>query len=234
LKEHLDNYPLEEALKKEYPSCDIVSISEVTQGQAITCSLGLKNVNEENSLLIAATDNGMIYDQDKYLALLNDAGVDAIVFTFRQHPSSKINPEMYGWVDVEANNSVRAVSVKKAISEDPFNDHAIVGTFYFRTVGFYNQALKRLLEKNIRVNGEFYVDSLVNELLEMDLKVKCFEVDDYICWGTPDDYETFVYWQSFFHKVSWHPYSLTKDPTVAPEAVDILDNKYRSFVQEHR
>ena len=63
---------------------------------------------------------------------------------------------------------------------------------------------------------------------------KVFEIDDYICWGTPDDYETFVYWQSFFHKVSWHPYSLEKDPTVNLDMLPTLDSKFKTFKQEHR
>ena len=98
---------------------------------------------------------------------------------------------------------------------------------------YFNTALDNLVQKDIRVNGEFYVDSLFNELIDMGLSVKVFEVDDYICWGTPNDYETFVYWQSFFHKVSWHPYSLEQDPTVNPAKRDILDRQFRTFHQEH-
>ena len=75
---------------------------------------------------------------------------------------------------------------------------------------------------------------MVGELLELGYKVKVFEVEDYICWGTPDDYETFVYWQSFFHKVSWHPYSLEKDKSVEFSKIGTLDKKYYTFSQEYR
>lgn len=234
LQEHLDSYPLEEVLKKEYPDCIIKSINEVTQGQAITCSLGLENIDDSMSLLIAATDNGMIYDKGKYQRLLEDSNVDAIIFTFRQHQSSKNNPEMYGWVKVDNGSNATGVSVKVPISEDPFNDHAIVGTFYFKSKKLFNQALKNLIDKDIKVNNEYYVDSMMGELVELGCNVKVFEVEDYICWGTPNDYETFVYWQSFFHKVSWHPYSLDKDSTCNETKIDKLDKYYREFRQEYR
>lgn len=234
LKEHLDKYPLEETLKNEYADAKIISINEVTEGQAITCSLGLKGVDKDASLLIAATDNGMIYNHKEYEKLLEDKNVDAIIFTFRYHISSKNNPQMYGWVRVNEQNIATSVSVKVPISDNPFNDHAIVGTFWFRKVDSFNKALQNLLDKNIRVNDEYYVDSLMGELIELGLNVKVFEVDDYICWGTPDDYETFVYWQSFFHKVSWHPYTLEKDITVNKEKISELDKKYRTFEQEYR
>nr|MBL0702940.1 NTP transferase domain-containing protein [Sulfurospirillum sp.] len=233
LQEHLDSYPLQETLKAQYPSSNIIAIDEVTQGQAITCSLGLKDVDENASLLIAATDNGMIYNKEKYQQLIEDENVDAIIFTFKNHISSKNNPQMYGWVKTEDNTAI-GVSVKVPISNDPYNDHAIVGTFWFKKVSYFNEALENLIQKDIKVNGEYYVDSLMGELIQMNLNVKVFEVDDYICWGTPDDYKTFVYWQSFFHKCDFHPYSLEKDKTVAKKKIEKLDAKYRAFKQENR
>jgi NDP-sugar pyrophosphorylase family protein len=234
LQEHLDSYPLERTLKDEYKNTKIVSIDEVTEGQAITCSLGLQEVNKDASLLIAATDNSMIFNHDQYQKLIEDEGVDAIIFTFRHHVSSKNNPKMYGWVKADKENNATGISVKIPISENPYEDHAIVGTFWFKKVDFFNKALKGLLEKDIKVNGEYYVDSLMGELIDLGLNVKIFEVDDYICWGTPNDYETFIYWQSFFHKVSWHPYSLERDITVNQEKIKELDKKYKIFDQENR
>ena len=38
-----------------------------------------------------------------------------------------------------------------------------------------------------------------------------FEVDHYICWGTPNDLQTYQYWQRFFNKVEWHPYNYDRD-----------------------
>lgn len=235
LQEHLDQYPLQKTLEEAFSGCKIIAIDHVTEGQAITCNLGLSdNVDENASLLIAATDNGMIYDQKRYQALIDDPSIDAIVFTFKHHVSSKNNPQMYGWVDVDSCNNAKGVSVKVPISNDPFNDHAIVGTFYFRKVALFKEALQQLILKNIRVNDEFYVDSLIGELINLGYKIKAFEVDDYICWGTPDDYETFVYWQSFFHKVPWHPYTLEKDTTVNGNKIQELDTLYRTFEQAYR
>jgi NDP-sugar pyrophosphorylase family protein len=233
LKEHINNYPLEEALKNEYKKAKIVSIDGVTEGQAVSCSLGLKDVNENASLLIAATDNGMIYDHEKYQKLIENKNTDAIIFTFRHHISSKNNPHMYGWVKVDDNDNAIGISVKIPISNNPFEDHAVVGAFWFKKVEFFNNALISLLDKNIRVNGEYYVDSLLGEIIKLGLNVKVFEIDDYICWGTPDDYETFIYWQSFFNKVSWHPYSINKDITINQEKIKILDDKYKKFEQEY-
>lgn len=233
LQDHLDNYPLEETLKNEYKGCKVVAINEVTEGQAITCKLGLKDVDPNKSLLISATDNGIIYNKEKYQEFIEDEHVDAIIFTFRNSVSSKNNPQMYGWVETEGDTAT-GVSVKVPISETPYEDHAIVGAFYFKKVRYYNDALAKMVDKNTRVNGEFYVDSLMGELIESGLNVKVLEVDHYIGWGTPDDYETFVYWQSYFHKNQSHPYTLEQDISVNTEKITAINKLHKRFEQENR
>jgi len=232
LEGHLAEYPLESSIKKTYPDSKIVTLNEVTEGQACTCEIALQGESPDSPLLIAACDNGMLYNEERYKALLNDTSVDAIVWSFRNHPSSKRNPEMYGWIKTDENDTVTGVSVKEAISSSPKNDHAIVGTFYFRKTNYFLEALSRMYDKNVRVNGEFYVDSCLNELVEMNLNVRVFEIDHYVGWGTPNDHKTFQYWQSFFHKVDWHPYRLENDSTVNYDALDYLEKEYTTFKQE--
>ncbi|MDA9141043.1 NTP transferase domain-containing protein [Gammaproteobacteria bacterium] len=234
LQEHLDKYSLKTVLKKEYPNAKIVPLNKVTEGQAITCSLGLEDADISDTLLIGATDNGMIFNQDMFEELVQNKNIDAIIFTFRHHISSKNNPHMYGWVNIDGQNNALSVSVKKPISDNPFEDHAIVGAFWFREVSIFNKALKRLVDKSIKINGEYYVDSLMQELIELQFAVKVFEIEDYICWGTPNDYETFRYWQSFFHKSPWHPYCLTMDHSVCKDKLNLLNETYRNFKQEYR
>ena len=234
LDQHLSEYPLKNTLLDEFPDSKIVSIPEVTQGQAITCKLGLKSVDKNHSLLISASDNGIIYDEKKYNDLINDKEIDGLIFTFKNHVSSRNNPEMYGWVEIDKNNFATNVSVKVPISKNPFDDNAIVGTFWFRKVEYFSLAMKYLESKNIRVNGEFYVDSLMNILIKLKYKIKVFEVENYICWGTPDDFETFNYWQSYFHKTDSHPYNLTRDKNVNKNSISLLNSIFQQFDQKNK
>ena len=233
LGEHLDTYSLKEEIIKTYADADLIRIDRVTEGQAITCEIGLEGIDDHASVLISACDHGMLWSKKEYADLLNDESIDAIVWSFREHPSAERNPEMYGWLKTDENNIVTGVSVKKAISDNPRNDHAIVGTFYFRKKSIYDQGLSALKKNDNRVNSEFYVDSLIEEIVNQGFKVKVFSIDHYICWGTPNDYETFCYWQSLFHKVDWHPYSLEKDPTVESSAIRELEESFYKFEQEN-
>lgn len=205
LADHLKRYPLRETLQNAFPGCDVVSLDEVTEGQAITVSLGLKKEDGEYPLLIAASDNGMLYDWNRFEAIADDPKTDMIVFTFSGHPGSARNPKMYGWVRREGERAV-GISVKVPISENPIQDDAVVGAFYFRSAGLFMDILSEMKERNIRVNGEFYADSMAGIAVDRGLNVQVLRVDHYICWGTPDEYNTYQYWKEFFSKVSWHPY----------------------------
>lgn len=233
-KEHLDRYDLQEILEEKYNNSGVLGIDYLTEGQACTCKLGLNKNDREKPLIISACDNGIVYNNEKLNELIKNEEIDMVVWSFRNHPSSSRNPEMYGWLKCDSEDNVLGVSVKKKISDTPENDHAIVGTFYFKKAGVFFDAYDKMIANNIRVNGEFYVDSLVGIVAEMGMKVKVFEVNDYICWGTPNDLKTYEYWQSFFHKVSWHPYNLNKDPMIETYKVDELNKKYRGFSQEWR
>ena len=210
LKEHLNKYLLEKNIKKYYPESKIYGINEVTQGQACTTELGIikSGLDLDKPILISACDNGVYYNIDEYQSLVNDINNDIIVWSFRNEPTSKNNPNMYAWMSIDENNFVKNVSCKKFIENihDINNSHVIVGTIFFRKAKWFIEGLKKNYDDNIRSNNEFYVDDVINQNIKAGLKVKVFQVESYICWGTPDDYETYIYWQNFFHKCNWHNY----------------------------
>ena len=207
LEDHLNRYPIKQTLLSAFEGVKVVGLNQVTEGQAITVFLGLVEEDMDKPLFIAASDNGMLYEPEKLEKLLQDSNPDVFAFTFIGNPTSERNPQMYGWIKTDGNDAL-AVSVKVPISNHPIKDDAIVGAFYFKSVRIYLDILNRLKEKNIRVNNEYYVDSMIGLAIDLGYKTKVFQVDHYICWGTPNDYNTYLYWQKFFNKVNWHPYKL--------------------------
>ncbi len=198
-KEHLDNYPLAVTLKKAYRGCTILDIDYLSEGQASTCLMAEKYIDLDNPLLISACDNGIVYNTPKLDTMIRDKAVDALIFTFRNNAIVARNPKMYGWVKADDKQRVERVSVKVPISDNPMSDHAVVGTFWFRKGEYFIHAAKEMIAKNTRINNEFYVDECLNNAVARGLNVKVFEVDKYICWGTPDELRTFNYWREYFN-----------------------------------
>jgi len=207
LQEHVNTYPQEFKLLREYyPYASIHEIANVTDGQATTCSIIIDTLDDETPVLISACDNGAYYNMEEYEKLVNDDTIDVIVWSFTNNPTSKLYPHMYAWLDVDETNTVNYVSVKKPLIYKP-NVHAIIGTMLFKKSKIFKEGYKYIRENSIKTNGEYYVDDILNPLINMGYTVKVFPVDYYLCWGIPNDYKTYNYWEEFFNKCTWHSYS---------------------------
>ncbi len=200
-KSHLSMYPIEELVTKTWNG-KTITIDHITEGQACTCEIAIKeaNIPLDKPILISACDNGVYYDVDKYNQLVNDPTVDVIVWAFTNHPTGKLYPHMYAWLDVDSSGNIHEVSIKKPFTNKP-NTHAIIGTMYFKTGNLFMEGLNEIYKNNIRTNGEFYVDNVLQPLIDKGNNVKVFEVDYYLCWGTPNDYKTYMYWDKYFNNI---------------------------------
>lgn len=222
-------------LKARFPEAIIKDIEGATEGQACTALIGLDELDarieqECSPLTIGACDNGSLYDTEAFDQLICDLSVDVIVWGVRGYPNAIRNSNMYGWIDA-VDQKIRSVSVKSPL-DSPASDPIVIGTFTFRRAKDFRRALDRLIARDGRINGEFYVDSLINDAIELGLDCRLFEVACYLCWGTPNDLRTFEYWQSCFHKWQGHPYDLTLDDHVPRGSADALATRYRPVIPE--
>lgn len=221
---------ISETLRQQYPSVSIKTVSEVTEGQACTALLGIEVLADQldkevpGPITFGACDNGALYDQEKLKALLADADTDIIVWAARGHSNAVQNPQMYGWIDAK-DGVIDNISVKTPLSS-PETDPVVLGTFTFKKAEDFRRCVERMISRDARVNGEFYIDTCINDAIELGLRCKLFEVDSFLSWGTPNDLRTFEYWQSCFHKWAGHPYRLELDDNIPVTELEVLEAKY--------
>ena len=190
---------VEDAIRAWYPQASFITVDHLTEGQACTCMLAEPYLDPEQPLLIAGCDNGMDIDRDAFDALTKEC--DCIVFTYRHNEAVLANPNVYGWMIADADGNITGTSIKKAISDRPMEDPAVVATFWFRRAAVFIEATKKMIAENDRINGEFYVDQTVKHVLDLGYRAKIFDIDRYVGWGTPADYEgyqkTWNYFKAF-------------------------------------
>jgi len=196
---------LQDALQKKSTAAEFVVLDHMTDGQASTCVEGAGGLAVDDPVTIAACDNGMIYDADKFQSLIDSDDVDVIIWGARGYPGAIRSPKMYGWIDANKDGVVQGVSVKKPLS-NPTTDPIVVGAFTFKKLDYFLSSVKEMKERGAKVNNEYYVDMAINDAIAQGLRCVVFEIDYYICWGTPNDLRTFEYWQSCFNGWGSHPY----------------------------
>jgi hypothetical protein len=236
LQEHCETYPeLTNTIQTHYKNANILKLDKVTEGQACTCYEMIQHLDPEQPVLITACDNASYWNAEKYQQLLDDTSNDIIVWSFTHSATGKLHPEMYSWLDVDENGDIHKAFVKQCPFDNPFDRFSIIGTFFFRKAKYFTDAYHQLITKSIRSNGEFYVDNLLNEAIQLGYKSKNFTIDHYICWGIPEEYETYNYWKSYFHKTVWHPYKIFDDCTFNSTRFDIIQasNEMKSIKLNH-
>lgn len=216
---------IKQKLVKNLKNTKIVELDKPTDGQASSCLIGINKIKNLNPVTISACDNGVIYDQTKLYKALNQ-DYDILVWGTKLHYNSNRNPEMYGWIEIDENNLIKKISVKK---KEKSSSHIVIGTFTFKNKNIFIKSYDQLVMKKDKVNNEYYVDSMINHSLKIGYKCLLLEVDNFISWGTPNEYNTFQYWQSCFHKWKYHPYLLENDPFIKSNKLKSLKKLSENF-----
>jgi dTDP-glucose pyrophosphorylase len=196
--EHVADAHIDRTLERLFQPCRIITVNHLTEGQACTCLLARDELRPDDVLTIGACDNVMKWDRAAYEQQFLHSNVDFLVWTFRHNPAVLQDPRMYGWVRVDNAGGATSVSVKIPISDTPMSDHAVIGAFTFRRAGLFLEACNDMIRENARIKNEFYVDNAINFALARGARGRPFEVDRYICWGTPRDLEIYNYWRGIF------------------------------------
>lgn len=221
-------------IKGAYPNAVIETIPNVTEGQACTALIGLDALESESGevsgpITFGACDNGALYDINAFRKLCDDPDVDVIVWGVRGHANAVRHPQMFGWIDATPTGHINRISVKTPL-DSPATDPVVLGTFTFKRAADFRKVVSHLIARNGWINGEFYIDSCINDAIELGLHCHLFEVDSFLSWGTPNDLRTFEYWQSCFHKWAGHPYRLELDSRIPLRAVGELERHYQASI----
>lgn len=201
--EHLESPCLTDYMGEDGRNLSLLPVERLTEGQACTCLLARDQIDPEAPLLIAPCDAAFVYDTLHYELLTHDTSAsapDCLIWTFRNHPHANRNPRQYGWVELDENGIATSVLCKQAPSGELREAHGVIGAFWFRKAKYFFEAADALIAKDLRVNGEFYVDSSINELIAQGRRAQVFPVEHYLCFGVPDDVRTYDYWAGYFRQ----------------------------------
>ena len=180
-KSHYEKYSLKHTLNLISPNCEIVQVEGMTEGAACTTLLAKELINNNEPLVLANSDQYVDWDSNQFMYASMADDIDASILTFHStHPKwsfAKLNKEGF----------VVEVAEKKPISE-----HATVGIYFWKKGSDYVRCAESMIQKNIRVNNEFYVCPVYNEALLEGARVKTFHIDKMWGLGTPEDLDTFL------------------------------------------
>ncbi len=178
---------------------DVVALTEVTAGQAISADRGLARLPPGTRVLVAPCDAGLLFDVPRWLALEARTDLDLVVFTAPWHQPAHWQPASYGWADVAPDGRVLSIAVKQPVAGLPLaQQQVLTGQFWTPDAARLRAAIAELVAADERVNGEFYLDSVARRLVAQGARVWALPVDLWLSWGTPQELADFRYWNALF------------------------------------
>lgn len=181
-KKHREKYNLDTLLNLITPGCKIVETDGLTEGAACTALLAKNYINNDNPLFFANSDQFVEWDSNEFMYKMQETGVDGGIVTFKAtHPK-------WSFVRVDSKTGL----VLEVAEKNPISDTATVGYYYWKSGSDFVKYAEQMIEKDIRVNGEFYVCPVFNQAVQDGKKIKTFDVREMWGLGTPEDLNAFL------------------------------------------
>ena len=177
---------------------ETIAVSTTTSGQAATCLLAEDLLNDDDELFISSCDYRTIFNPDKWEEIRQDESVDGAIWITVLNGLPIKNPHSFAYCVTDENNVVTSIVEKNTISDTPQLDPLVIGTFWFRKVKDFKIAAHHAIDNDIVVNGEHYVGTSINHLIELGRKIVIFKVDQWISFGDPFELNVLEYWREHF------------------------------------
>jgi len=182
-KEHLVKYSgLRETLNRiTNNNTKIVEVDGLTEGAACTALMAEHLIDNDEELLIANSDQLIEYSSQNFKLLKSFTNADGIIFSF-----NAVHPK---WSFVRTNS--RGI-ITELQEKNPISNIATCGIYWYRKGSEFVKYTKQMIEKNIRVNNEFYIAPVYNEYILDNKLLLPFYVDKMHGIGTPEDLNNYL------------------------------------------
>lgn len=175
-KSHREKYNLDTLLNLLTPGCKIVETDGLTEGAACTALLAKDYIDNNNPLFFANSDQFVEWDSNEFMYKMQETDADGGIVTFTAtHPK-------WSFAKIDENGLVTEVAEK-----NPISDIATVGYYYWKQGSDFVKYAEQMINKNIRVNNEFYVCPVFNQAIEDNKQIRTFNTAGMWGLGTPED-----------------------------------------------
>ena len=180
-KKHREKYNLDTLLNLLTPECKIVEVDGLTEGAACTALLAKEFIDNDAPLFFANSDQFVEWDSNEFMYKMNETDADGGIVTFEAtHPK-------WSFAKIDDKGLVTEVAEK-----NPISNIATVGYYYWKHGSDFVKYAEQMIDKNIRVNNEFYVCPVFNEAVGDNKQIRTFNVEGMWGLGTPEDLKYYL------------------------------------------
>lgn len=180
-KTHREKYNLDTLLNLITPNCKIIEVNGLTEGAACTALLAKEHINNNKPLFFANSDQFVEWDSNEFMYKMNETNADGGIVSFEAtHPK-------WSFAKINKQGLVTEVAEK-----NPISNIATVGFYWWKKGSDFVKYAEEMIQKDIRVNNEFYVCPVFNQAIKDGKEIRTFNIDKMWGLGTPEDLKNYL------------------------------------------
>jgi len=164
------------------PGCQVIELDGITEGATSTILKAREYIDNDNPIMIVNSDQFVEWDVKAFMnQMISDKTLDAGISTFVDSQTK------WSFAQLDDKGYVTRVAEK-----EPISNIATTGIYYWKQGSDFVKYANQMIDKDVRVNGEFYVCPVFNEAIQDGKLIKTSMVKKMWGLGTPEDLEYYL------------------------------------------
>ena len=200
--EHLKTTNMRTILLSLKPNAIIIETLPAKLGPVYAVTKALDYIDDDEQVIVNYCDFFQNWDYEDFKKSVKKNQCDGDIVSYRGfHPHLLPKNNFYASTKVDENGWMLEIREKYSFTEDKTKCPQSGGTYYFKKGSYIKQYFKEIIDKDINLNGEYYVSLVYNLMVKNGLKIHVYDKVKHFCqWGIPEDLEAYNYWREIFEK----------------------------------
>lgn len=184
-------YDIKNVVQNTFDSCTVEVIPQHSLGPVFSLKQLTTPIDPAEEIVVCYCDLFIKWDFSNFVDFARNELCDGVIASHTNWHPHRIYNNYFAYMRVQEDN-VLEIQEKKHFTNNPINEPASSGIYYFKSHYIMQKYLNELLDLKITVNNEYYVTMVYNLMIRDKLKVNHFLSDNYVCLGTPKDVEILI------------------------------------------
>ncbi|MFC1478495.1 NTP transferase domain-containing protein [Candidatus Margulisiibacteriota bacterium] len=199
-REHLDHPEYRDILENSTRNYHIIPVDPHEYGpiySALQAEPLITNKQDE-PVIISYCDFTMQWDYRQFVC--KAAQYEGAMAVFRGFHPASFGDTYYAYLRSTNDLEMLELREKRSFTDKRHDEFASTGVYYLDSWETFAQYANELISKKETVSSEYYCSLLYNPMVRDGKRITLFEVDKFICWGTPEDLEEYFFWSEYFSR----------------------------------
>lgn len=181
------------------PSAKQIFIEAHSLGPTFAIKAALPQMQSTAPVLVSYCDYGFKWDPWDFAEFVKNSKCHCALLSYRGFHAHYLSPVTYAFSRMDGEQVVE-VKEKGSFTDNRENEFASAGAYYFDSVDTLREAIEAQEKLGLSLNGEYYTSLTIEAFLRTrpQANVRVYEIPAFYQWGTPEDLQTFEYWEKTF------------------------------------